>query len=80
MPIDYTKRPKPAEEPSGQPAPQGGRISLTKTAPTVSLTKAASGGRLHVNLNWDARAAVPEAWWGDVCRSGYWCLTPASRR
>lgn len=54
MPIDYTKRPKAEEPPAG-----GGRISLTKSAPTVSLTKAASGGKLHVNLNWDARAAAP---------------------
>jgi len=53
MPIDYTKRPGPAQEPPAG----GGKISLTKSAPTVSLTKAATGGRLHVNLNWDARAS-----------------------
>ena len=55
MPIDYTKRPKP----TGGAPEAGGKISLTKSAPTVSLTKAATGGRLHVNLNWDARAAAP---------------------
>lgn len=56
MPIDYTKRPAPA---GGGAAQGGGTISLTKSAPSVSLTKAATGGRLHVNLNWDARAAAP---------------------
>ena len=55
MPIDYTKRPTP----TGVAPESGGKISLTKSAPTVSLTKAASGGRLHVNLNWDARASAP---------------------
>lgn len=57
MPIDYTKRPTP----TGGAPETGGKISLTKAAPTISLTKAATGGRLHVNLNWDARAAAPAA-------------------
>jgi tellurite resistance protein TerA len=53
MAIDYTKRPQqpvPPEQ-SGQPA----KVSLTKSAPTVSLTKQGSaGGMMRVNLNWNA--------------------------
>ncbi len=67
MGIDYTKRaartPVPPPPPPGTapPAPAtappiGGRVVLTKSAPTVSLTKNASaGGTLRVNLNWSAR-------------------------
>jgi tellurite resistance protein TerA len=59
MPIDYTKRPTapPAAPAAPAPAPPvAGRVLLTKSAPTVSLTKNAStGGTLRVNLNWDAR-------------------------
>lgn len=68
MGIDYTKRPKPDAgatpqpgTPAGAPAPAGGGISLskvtlTKAAPTVSLTKQGSAqGVLRVNLNWTAR-------------------------
>ncbi|SDP49397.1 tellurite resistance protein TerA [Klenkia soli] len=53
MPIDYTKRP------AGPPADGPPRkVTLTKSAPTVSLTKkAAAGGVLRVNLNWTARPA-----------------------
>ena len=53
MPIDYTKR--------SAPAPAGGgvsltKVSLTKAAPTVSLTKGGSAtGVLRVNLNWNSR-------------------------
>jgi tellurite resistance protein TerA len=55
MGIDYTK--KPASPP---PAAAGSvslsKVTLTKAAPTVSLTKhGASRGTLQVNLNWDAR-------------------------
>lgn len=57
MPIDYTKR---SVVP---PAAHGGvslaKISLTKAAPTVSLTKqGATTGTLRVNLNWNARPAA----------------------
>lgn len=62
MPIDYRKPPAPAA--TSRPAPVGGpvpltKVTLTKAAPTVSLAK--QSGKLHVNLNWDARpaAAVP---------------------
>jgi tellurite resistance protein TerA len=56
MAIDYTKRPQQPVQPeqpghSGQPA----KVSLTKSAPTVSLTKQGSaGGMMRVNLNWNA--------------------------
>jgi tellurite resistance protein TerA len=57
MAIDYTKRPStPAA--SGQ-APAGGvnlsKVTLTKTAPAVSLSKKGGGGMLRVNLKWNAR-------------------------
>jgi tellurite resistance protein TerA len=52
--IDYTKRPK-----AQPPAPDGGgvslsKVTLTKSAPSVSLTKGATGGQLRVNLQWSA--------------------------
>lgn len=55
MGIDYTKRPTPQEQPS--PAPVSlSKVTLTKSAPTVSLTKQGSAtGSLRVNLNWNAR-------------------------
>jgi len=53
MGIDYTKRPgQPATPPSSGPP---GKVSLTKAAPTVSLTKQGSAtGQMRVNLNWNA--------------------------
>jgi tellurite resistance protein TerA len=44
MPIDYTKR---------GPVAATSKVTLTKTAPAVSLTK--QTGQLRINLNWDAR-------------------------
>jgi tellurite resistance protein TerA len=59
VPIDYTKRPStPAAPAAAAAAPAaGGKVVLTKSAPTVSLTKqgATIGGELRVNLNWNAR-------------------------
>lgn len=54
MGIDYTKR--PAAQPS-QGAPVSlSKVTLTKSAPTVSLTKQGSStGMLRVNLNWNAK-------------------------
>ncbi|PTR22981.1 tellurite resistance protein TerA [Rhodococcus sp. OK519] len=54
MAIDYTRRPN---TPPAGAAPQGGvnlsKISLTKSAPSVSLTKAGERqGTMRVNLNW----------------------------
>jgi tellurite resistance protein TerA len=62
MGIDYTKRPaQPAAPPAAAPAASGppvslSKVTLTKAAPTVSLTKQGSAsGLLRVNLNWNAR-------------------------
>lgn len=61
MPIDYTKRPSNPEPPAGQPTGPSvslSKVTLTKQAPKVSLTKQGSaGGMLRVNLNWNARPA-----------------------
>jgi tellurite resistance protein TerA len=37
------------------------KVTLTKSAPSVSLTKSATGGLLRVNLNWTARPVEPSA-------------------
>jgi tellurite resistance protein TerA len=65
--IDYNKRPSSSPQPAGgQPAgsQQGApvslsKVTLTKSAPSVSLTKqqGSAGGLLRVNLNWNARPA-----------------------
>ncbi|MFT4083252.1 MAG: hypothetical protein QM638_11765 [Nocardioides sp.] len=57
MAIDYTKSPGGSEGSGGQSGGQsGGTVSLTKTAPSVSLTKQESeSGILRVNLNWNSR-------------------------
>lgn len=65
MGIDYTKRPAspasqpapPAPAPAAPPAPVSlSKVTLTKAAPKVSLTKQGSAsGLLRVNLNWNAR-------------------------
>jgi tellurite resistance protein TerA len=57
--IDYNKRPKAGGDGGGQDAAAGGvslsKITLTKSAPSVSLTKRGSaGGQLRVNLQWSA--------------------------
>ncbi|WP_198961468.1 tellurium resistance protein [Pseudonocardia sp. MH-G8] len=54
MAIDYTKRPK-----AGGGDAAGGvslsKVTLTKSAPSISLTKrGATGGQLRVNLQWSA--------------------------
>lgn len=54
MPIDYTKRPAPAA--LADPPASLSKVTLTKAAPAVSLTKqGAQTGMLRVNLNWNAR-------------------------
>lgn len=64
MAVDYTKRRSsstpatPTAQPT-QPAVSLAKVTLTKASPRVSLTKEGSGGRLHVNLNWNARPAGP---------------------
>lgn len=59
MPIDYTKRPQQQEQPpAAQPGVSLSKVTLTKAAPAVSLTKQGGGGGiLRVNLNWNARPA-----------------------
>lgn len=54
MAIDYTKRPAPTPPaPAAGPPAAGGTVRLTKSAPTVSLTKrGTAGGQLRVNLQW----------------------------
>jgi len=55
MGIDYTKRPAAAPTPAATPAVNVSKISLTKTAPRVNLTKPGeSQGVMRVNLNWSA--------------------------
>jgi len=77
VPIDYTKRPAsqpgpavppPPPPPSGTPGVGGAapvslsKVRLTKSAPSVSLTKQGSAtGILRVNLNWNSRPAGPPA-------------------
>lgn len=52
MGIDYTKRPGRDDEPPVNLS----KVTLTKAAPTVSLSKQGSaGGTLRVNLNWNAQ-------------------------
>lgn len=61
MAVDYTKR-SPAPEPvpptgqGGTGQGGGGKVTLTKSAPSVSLTKRGSaGGTIRVNLRWRSR-------------------------
>ncbi|MGC4805125.1 TerD family protein [Micromonospora sp. DT233] len=58
MAIDYTKRPKDPAAPTqrGPSSPPPSKVTLTKAAPTVSLTKRGGvAGVMRVNLNWNAR-------------------------
>ncbi|MEX5710375.1 Tellurium resistance [Parafrankia sp. FMc6] len=50
MGIDYSKRPA---APAAGPPVSLSKVTLTKSTPTVSLSKQGGGGRLHVNLNWN---------------------------
>jgi len=56
MAIDYSKRPSdtPGATPGAAPGVSLSKVTLTKSAPSVSLSKQGGGGRLHVNLNWDS--------------------------
>jgi tellurite resistance protein TerA len=56
VPIEYTKRPTSVAPPPPQSPVSLSKVTLTKSAPSVSLTKQGSaGGTLRVNLNWNAR-------------------------
>jgi tellurite resistance protein TerA len=82
MPIDYTKRPAqppaaPAAPPVAPSAPSASptapavslsKVTLTKSAPSVSLTKHPSGGLLRVNLNWNARPTAAQTGGGFLKR------------
>ena len=53
MAIDYTKR--PAKSAGGGGGVSLSKVTLTKSAPSVSLTKrGATGGQLRINLQWSA--------------------------
>lgn len=53
MAIDYTK--KSGGSPAGDPAPAGGKIQLTKSSPSISLTKSgAASGSMRLNLRWSS--------------------------
>lgn len=56
MGIDYTKRPASGDAQAGAAPVSLSKVTLTKAAPTVSLSKhGGQRGMLHVNLNWDAK-------------------------
>lgn len=64
MAIDYTKRPRAAAD--AAPADSGGvslsKVTLTKAAPSVSLTKRGGAtGQLRVNLQWSTGVAPQPA-------------------
>ncbi|MDT7552924.1 MAG: tellurite resistance protein TerA [Pseudonocardiales bacterium] len=82
MAIDYNKRPA-ANPPSAGGSPQGGpsggapggvslsKVTLTKSAPSVSLTKrGAVGGQLRVNLQWSAGAPQRKGLFGRTSGGG----------
>ncbi len=56
--VDYTKKPT-TPAPASAPAPVSlSKVTLTKSAPSVSLTKGGgASGIMRVNLNWNARPA-----------------------
>lgn len=70
MAVDYTKRGGTQGSSDDRPVSLT-KVTLTKSSPTVSLTKQGiAGGRLHVNLNWDARPAQAEQPKGFLKRFG----------
>ena len=73
MAIDYNKRPGA----SPPPAAQGGggvslsKVTLTKSAPSVSLSKrGAAGGQLRVNLQWSAGVPQKKGLFGRLSAGG----------
>ncbi|GAA2413638.1 hypothetical protein GCM10010191_24270 [Actinomadura vinacea] len=72
-PPPYPPPPAPAPPQQAQPQqPQqggGGTISLTKSSPSVSLTKhGATGGNMRVNLNWAAKEGAAKGLLGKLRR------------
>jgi tellurite resistance protein TerA len=62
MAIEYTKGPAAGADSGSTTGPVNlSKVTLTKSAPSVSLTKrGAATGQLRVNLNWNARPAAPQ--------------------
>ena len=57
--VDYTKRPASTPAPAGGSPVSLSKVTLTKAAPSVSLSKSGgASGRMRVDLAWNAR---PEA-------------------
>lgn len=56
--------PPPPAEPPAPPAPvRLSKVTLTKEAPAVSLTKqGGTSGSMRVNLNWETRQQQPKGW------------------
>jgi tellurite resistance protein TerA len=54
--VDYTKRPAtpPPGDSGGSPVSLS-KVTLTKSAPSVSLAKSSISGRMRVNLSWNAK-------------------------
>lgn len=84
MAVDYTKRRPSVPGPStpasagaspvdAEPPTRGGvslsKVTLTKAAPSISLTKSATSGMLRVNLNWTARPSAPSTGGGFLKRA-----------
>lgn len=57
MAIDYTRQPSTPPANSAQGAVNLSKISLTKSDPTVNLTKSGQQGAMRVNLNWSQGTA-----------------------
>ncbi|MCY7343581.1 MAG: tellurium resistance protein [Pseudonocardia sp.] len=58
MAIDYNKSPQRSEPTAAAPGVSLSKVTLTKSAPSVSLTKrGATGGQLRINLQWSTGAA-----------------------
>ncbi|KAB2346400.1 TerD family protein [Actinomadura rudentiformis] len=71
QPVQPPPPPQPQQAAQPQPQVQGGMISLTKSSPSVSLTKqGATSGNMRVNLNWTAREGVATGRFGKR-RRGY---------
>ncbi|MCW2904792.1 MAG: stress protein [Streptosporangiaceae bacterium] len=64
--VDEPAAPAP---PAAEPPVRLSKITLTKAAPSVSLTKrGATSGAMRVNLNWSARAGVAKGRFGKLRR------------
>jgi tellurite resistance protein TerA len=67
--VDYSKKP------SANPSPNGGvnmsKVTLTKSSPSISLTKGAgAGGQMRVNLNWTQGGAPAQGFFKRALAAG----------